>query len=276
MFLHFVNLPSTLLRIESGRYLWYINQEYSNCIVSLFFSFKLRMVLAQKFFDEICYKSEFYGSFANLEANQMNNLEVDFLCLIHFSLMVYPAQYESLYNQMRGYCRLTCLQISKQRAFSQSIDGVTLPQLVDISGGSECPLLKYVLSPQEQQRKAMYYQQHHVAITTPPPIIYKPKQVVHYIPSQQPAFSVIPQQPTTVVVQPPYIPPSVIPQVSQVPQQTYYQPPVQVYVNHSQPIVTYSNPPSYSAPQQTISNQTIHYTYQRPSSSGNVWSPQRS
>lgn len=141
-----------------------------------------------------------------------------------------------------------------------------------MSGCPECPLLKYVLTPQEQQRKVMYYQQHPAAIVAPPPIVYKPKQMVRTLPPKQPAFSMVPQQPP-VSVPPPFIHSSVPVQVGQ---QTYYRAPVQVCVNQSQPLGTYPNPPMYPPSQSVVSNHTIHYTYQTSSSSGNVWSPHRS
>ena len=50
-------------------------------------------MLSQKFFDEICYKSEFYAEFSNLTINEVNRLEVDFLCKIHFSIAVFPSQF---------------------------------------------------------------------------------------------------------------------------------------------------------------------------------------
>ena len=152
------------------------------------------------------------------------------------------------------------------------LDGVSLPQLVDVSGCPECPLLKYVLTPQEQQRKAMYYQQHPAAIVAPPPIIYKPKQMVRTFPPKQPAFSMVPQQPSAVSVPPPFVQSSV---PVQVPQQVYYRAPVQVCVNQSQSIGNYPNP-IYPPSQPGLSSHTVHYTYQVPSNTGSVWSPYRS
>lgn len=69
-------------------------------------------MLAQKFFDEICFKSEFYASLANLTVSQMNILEVDFLCHIHFSLFVYPYDYQVFYNNLRDLCAHPSLKAS--------------------------------------------------------------------------------------------------------------------------------------------------------------------
>ena len=72
-------------------------------------------IIAQKFFDEICFKSEFYASFANLTVSELNALEVDFLCRIHFTLFVYPSEYQSFYNELRSLCSCPSLQASRNR-----------------------------------------------------------------------------------------------------------------------------------------------------------------
>ena len=62
-------------------------------------------MLSQKFFDEICYKSEFYAEFSNLTINEVNRLEVDFLCKIHFSIAVFPSQFKVFYQSLVELCR---------------------------------------------------------------------------------------------------------------------------------------------------------------------------
>lgn len=68
------------------------------------------MVLAQKFFDEICYKSEFYASFNQLSVWQINGLEVEFLCRVHFSLAVFAPEFLSFYNRLRALCAASPLR----------------------------------------------------------------------------------------------------------------------------------------------------------------------
>ncbi|KAK8810102.1 hypothetical protein WA538_003653 [Blastocystis sp. DL] len=165
------------------------------------------MVLAQKFFDEICFKSEFYAGCANLTVSQLNSLEVDFLCRIHFTLMVYPAQYQTFYNHMRSLCQVPILKAK----------GVTLPEIVNICPTSDCPLLKYVLSPQEQQRKAMYYK-HPIVSRPPPPIIYKPKPMMLIPPPVvYPPPRPFQPRPPIVVAQPTYANGNGLPQAQVVP-----------------------------------------------------------
>lgn len=201
----------------------------------------------------------------------MNSLEVDFLCRIHFSLMVYPRQYEIFYNQMCNLCRLPCLQRGNCLSLISFLEGVSLPQLLDVDRRSECPLLKYVLTPQEQQRKALYYRQHPEAIVAPPPIMYRPKQMVGTLHSKQSSFSVVPKQ-VSVVSVPPYVQSSAPVQVRH---QTYCRQPVQVCVNSSQTYRNYQNPPSYSVSQPIASNHSVYNTFNNPSSSEGIWSARR-
>ena len=117
-----------------------------------------RIVLAQKFFDEICYRSDFYASFNQLSVWQINTLEVEFLCRIHFSLAVFPDQYEAFYNELRNLCSVPSLRERSASSHASCIESVSIPAIVNIAP-SGCPLLKYVFTPQEQQRKEAYYRQ---------------------------------------------------------------------------------------------------------------------
>lgn len=116
------------------------------------------VVLAQKFFDEICYKSEFYGSFNKLSVWQINGLEVEFLCRIHFSLAVFSPEFLSFYNRLRAFCASSPLRESSRGWCVSPVGGVSIPEIVNMAPVG-CPLLKYVFSPQEQQRKEAFYRQ---------------------------------------------------------------------------------------------------------------------
>ena len=118
----------------------------------------IRLVLAQKFFDEIYYRSDFYASFNQLSVWQINTLEVEFLCRIHFSLTVFPGQYETFYNELRDLCSVTSLRERGTSFRDSRVEGVSIPAIVNVAP-SGCPLLKYVFTPQEQQRKEAYYRQ---------------------------------------------------------------------------------------------------------------------
>lgn len=63
------------------------------------------LMLSQKFFDEICFKSEFYAEFSNIRVDEVNRLEVEFLCKIHFTIAVFPIQYKVFYQQLLDLCR---------------------------------------------------------------------------------------------------------------------------------------------------------------------------
>lgn len=77
---------------------------------SLCFPVICRLMLSQKYFDEICYKTKFYADIACISESDMNFLEVEFLCKIHFSIAVFPYQYKVFYQELQQLCK-TCLCI---------------------------------------------------------------------------------------------------------------------------------------------------------------------
>ena len=81
------------------------NSAKSLIIASFHFSFGLmtRMMLSQKYFDEICYKTKFYAQIADISESDMNFLEVEFLCTIHFSIAVFPYQYKVFYRELQAF-----------------------------------------------------------------------------------------------------------------------------------------------------------------------------
>ena len=89
---------------------------------------------------------------------QINTLEVEFLCRIHFSLAVFPDQYEAFYNELRNLGSVPSLRERSASSHASCIESVSIPAIVNIAP-SGCPLLKYVFTPQEQQRKEAYYRQ---------------------------------------------------------------------------------------------------------------------
>ena len=62
-------------------------------------------MLASKFFDDIYYNNAYYARVGGIANAEVNNLEMEMLHMISFSLYVSPEQYEryrtSLYDQIR-------------------------------------------------------------------------------------------------------------------------------------------------------------------------------
>lgn len=64
-----------------------------------------RLMLAAKFFDDIYYTNAYYAEIGGIAVSELNSLEVDFLCRIHFSLHVSPQEYQRYYTNMNTHCR---------------------------------------------------------------------------------------------------------------------------------------------------------------------------
>jgi len=63
------------------------------------------VMLASKFFDDLYYNNAYYARVGGISNLEVNNLEIELLRMISFSLYVSPEQYEryraSLYEQIR-------------------------------------------------------------------------------------------------------------------------------------------------------------------------------
>ena len=67
-----------------------------------------RLMLSAKFFDDVYFTNAYYAEIGGIPVTELNSLEVDFLCRIHFSLSVSPQEYQRYYNDLSGHCR-SCL-----------------------------------------------------------------------------------------------------------------------------------------------------------------------
>lgn len=67
-------------------------------------------MIAAKFFEDCFYKNDYYARVGGLATEELNLLEVEFLCAIHFSLLVPPEDYCIYHNEiirhvMTGACQ---------------------------------------------------------------------------------------------------------------------------------------------------------------------------
>ena len=64
------------------------------------------VMLASKFFDDVYYNNAYYARVGGISNSEVNNLEMEMLRMISFSLYVAPDQYEkyrhSLYSHLPG------------------------------------------------------------------------------------------------------------------------------------------------------------------------------
>lgn len=70
-------------------------------------------MIAAKFFDDCFYKNDFYARIGGLSTEELNLLEVEFLCAINFSLLVQLEDYRTYHNEIyrhvsNGICPHCC------------------------------------------------------------------------------------------------------------------------------------------------------------------------
>ena len=91
------------------------------------------LMLSAKFFDDVYFTNAYYAEIGGIPVTELNSLEVDFLCRIHFSLSVSPQEYQRYYNDLSGHCR-SCLNCY----------AIQLPVMVNCCPFDETPLLRFV------------------------------------------------------------------------------------------------------------------------------------
>ena len=61
-------------------------------------------MLAAKYFDDVYYTNAFYADVGGINPDELNMLEVDFLCKICFNLYVTPQEYQKYYDNLKEHC----------------------------------------------------------------------------------------------------------------------------------------------------------------------------
>lgn len=70
-------------------------------------------MLAAKFFDDVYFTNAFYADVGGITVDELNTLEVDFLCRIRFNLYVTPQDYQRYYLDICDHCSTLCRNCSK-------------------------------------------------------------------------------------------------------------------------------------------------------------------
>lgn len=73
----------------------------------VFFALMRSMMIAAKYFDDVYYTNTFYAEVGGITVNEINNLEVDFLCRIGFNLFVSTEEFRQYYKDIADHC-LSC------------------------------------------------------------------------------------------------------------------------------------------------------------------------
>lgn len=66
------------------------------------------MVAAAKFYDDSFFTNELYARIGGVPVDEMNNLELEFVFLINFSLLITPEEYQKFYNELFTHCMSIC------------------------------------------------------------------------------------------------------------------------------------------------------------------------
>lgn len=73
------------------------------------------MVAAAKFYDDSFFTNDLYARIGGVPVDEMNNLELDFVFLINFSLLITPEEYQKFYNELFTHCMSICSHCRKGR-----------------------------------------------------------------------------------------------------------------------------------------------------------------
>lgn len=106
------------------------------------------MMVAAKYFDDVYYTNTFYAEVGGISVNEINSLEVDFLCRIGFNLFVSTEEFRQYYKDIADHCSncFTCCRIA-QFFFLMRIDSIRLPELINCGPKGEAPILRYRETP---------------------------------------------------------------------------------------------------------------------------------
>lgn len=123
-------------------------------------AFTPRVIVAQKFHDESCYKNDFYASMDFLTPAEVSDLEENFLRCINYSLYIPFTKYTQFYNKLRVV--LSSSVFAKRCSFFSTLflEGNYLPPLAihkDEQGLSLC----YLPTSCDAAHCAHYSQQKH-------------------------------------------------------------------------------------------------------------------
>lgn len=84
-------------------------------LITYLCSFKLmcRVMSAAKFYDDSFYNNEIYSRIGGVSVDELNKLEVDFMLLINFSLIISQKEFLRIYYELYTHCSSICTSCSR-------------------------------------------------------------------------------------------------------------------------------------------------------------------
>ena len=120
------------------------------------------VMVAHKFFDESCYKTEFYAYLSSMNISELNTVERNFLRELGFSLFVSQDEYINQYSALKAIVSSLCGE------------KVILPALIKVSDSHGVSSLQYQSYPQDTVCQYHYEQWKQQSLMFIPPIIPVP------------------------------------------------------------------------------------------------------
>ena len=144
LFISIVSFASTaLLSTHTASIVWFSPR----CSFSS--SLTPSVMVAAKYFDDVYYTNTFYAEVGGISVNEINNLEVDFLCRIGFNLFVSTEEFRQYYKDIADHCSncFTCCRDCVIIIILTRIDSIRLPELINCGPKGEAPILRYRETP---------------------------------------------------------------------------------------------------------------------------------
>ncbi|KNB43046.1 hypothetical protein JH06_3759 [Blastocystis sp. subtype 4] len=129
-------------------------------------------MVAHKFFDESCYKTEFYAYLSSMNISELNTVERNFLRELGFSLFVSQDEYINQYSALKAIVSSLCGGKSELEGSRE--EKVILPALIKVSDSHGVSSLQYQSYPQDTVCQYHYEQWKQQSLMFIPPIIPVP------------------------------------------------------------------------------------------------------
>ena len=69
---------------------------------------KDRVMTAAKFYDDSFFNNELYARIGGVSVDELNALELEFVFLINFSLLITEEEFQKYYNELYTHCNSIC------------------------------------------------------------------------------------------------------------------------------------------------------------------------
>ena len=75
---------------------------------------KDRVMTAAKFYDDSFFNNELYARIGGVSVDELNALELEFVFLINFSLLITEEEFQKYYNELYTHCNSICNHCSME------------------------------------------------------------------------------------------------------------------------------------------------------------------